>query len=158
MMYLKNWHFCLSAFLKVDSGWNIDNFMSPFFQYSGKEQWPWTKSCRIFTLMEWKKKKKYFKAPLPSLSLPAFKLFLSDIWFVLISFCFVVAFSCFRGNLINFKMWICYCCFWFWIVFTILYMDLFSKLAVFICYRGRVCERFVLVFLRLSRSYKLKMC
>lgn len=119
MMYLKNWHFCLSAFLKVDSGWNIDNFMSPFFQYSRKEQCirPWTKSCRIFTLMECKKKKKYFKAPLPSLSLPAFKLFLSDIWFVLISFCFVVAFSCFRGNLINFKMWICYCCFWFWIIF-----------------------------------------
>lgn len=110
-------------------------------------------------LLLWnERKKKYFKAPLPSLFLPAFKLFLSDIWFVLISFCFVVAFSCFRGNLINFKMWICYCCFWFWIVFTILYMDLFSKLAVFICYRGRVCERFVLVFLRLSRSYKLKMC
>lgn len=110
-------------------------------------------------LLLWnKRKKKYFKAPLPSLFLPAFKLFLSDIWFVLISFCFVAAFSCFRGNLINFKMWICYCCFWFWIVFTILYMDLFSKLAVFICYRGRVCERFVLVFLRLSRSYKLKMC
>lgn len=104
-------------------------------------------------LLLWnERKKKYFKAPLPSLSLPAFKLFLSDIWFVLISFCFVVAFSCFRGNLINFKMWICYCCFWFWIVFTILYMDLFSKLAVFICYKGRVCERFVLVILRLSRS------
>lgn len=110
-------------------------------------------------LLLWnERKKKYFKAPLPSLFLPAFKLFLSDIWFVLISFCFVVAFSCFRGNLINFKMWICYCCFWFWIIFTILYMDLFSKLAVFICYRGRVCERFVSVFLRLSRSYKLKMC
>lgn len=63
-------------------------------------------------------RKKYFKASLPHpyFFFP-FKLFLSDIWFVLISFCFVVAFSCFRGNLINFKIWICCCCFWFLIFF-----------------------------------------